>query len=173
MLPDYPQTAGHCPHELHTQHPATHAVSARAGTPPICPIQHPDPLPAVPGGKRVDRDRMGAGSSQRMDAGKSWTTPSAATEGGATVEVAERAAQKCRASRERASSWPLLTQAGDERAPGEGRTLRRVLSASPTPRAARLAEVAVCLSAVPPQTSALSPATAFSNRSTPEEGRQE
>ena len=76
-----------------TQHPATHTVSARAGTPPIRPIQHPDPLPAVPGGKRVDRDRMGAGSSQRMDAGKSWATPSAATEGGAAVAVAERAAQ--------------------------------------------------------------------------------
>ena len=96
MLPDYPQTAGHCPHELHPTPCHSRGLGTRGHTtysPHTTPRPAATALPAVPGGKRVDRDRMGAGSSQRGDAGKSWATPSAATEGGAAVAVAERAAQ--------------------------------------------------------------------------------
>ena len=63
----------HTTHVNSTQRPTTYTVSARAGPTPICSIRHPNPLsavPDIPGGRRVDRDRMGAGSSQRTDAGK-------------------------------------------------------------------------------------------------------
>ena len=90
------------------------------------------------GGKRDDRDRMGAGSSQRMAAGKSWAVPSAATEGGAAVAVAEEAAYNCRESRERASTRPLLTPgAGEIAQSGPHHPTRPERLADPERRATR------------------------------------
>ena len=88
-------------------------------------------MPDIPGGKRVDRDRMGACSSQRMVAGMSGAAPSVVMEGGAAVAVEERDAELQSEPRARASMRLLLTRAG-ERAQ-MGRTIQRVLSAHADP----------------------------------------
>ena len=92
---------------------------------------------------------MGAGSSQRTDAGKSWVVPSAATEGGVAVAVTEWAAQL--QSKPRASEHEASAYSRQVREPRMGRTILRVLSASPTLRVPRLADAVVWICVVAPE----------------------
>ena len=89
MLPDYPQTATHYPRELYPPPRHSRGLGTRRHNAHLLPITPARPA-ASAGGKRDDRDRMGGGSSQQTGAGKRWAVPYAATEGGATLAVAER-----------------------------------------------------------------------------------
>ena len=115
MLPDYPQTAGHCPHELYPTPCHSRGLSARGHNTSFSPYDtNPTPLTALsardfPG----DHDCMDAYSSQRTIAGMSWTAPYVTTEGGAAVAEAE-GLLNCSASRERASMRPESERAGEK-----------------------------------------------------------
>jgi hypothetical protein len=87
----------------------------------------------TPGGRRVKRDRMGKGYSQPMAPGVSQAASTALREGWAVGAVAEVAAELL--SELRASEH----EGGSHTGVCEGRTPRRILSASPTSRVGEIA----------------------------------